>query len=116
MSKSPSSPASRGGFPLSANRDRRHNYLVHTLEGGLYMGGIAFVAEDMVLPNMVNSFGGPEWLIALTPLLKIAGIMAPQLVAAHWIEPLSDGVARALGEWLAEHSGRALAGCRLRSG
>lgn len=90
-SESPSKdpvPASRGGFPESGREHQRYNYVWHTIEGGLYMGGMAFVADDMVLPNMVNEFGGPEWLISVTPLLKFVGIMAPQFVAAHWIERL----------------------------
>ena len=52
------------------------------------MGGVSFVAVDTVLPNMVHSFGGAEWLISLTPLLMAAGVMGPQLFAAHWIERL----------------------------
>lgn len=83
-------PLSRGGFPESAGPQARWNYIWHLLEGGLYMGGISFMALDTVMPNMVNSFGGPEWLISITPLLMAAGVMGPQLIAAHWIERLES--------------------------
>lgn len=50
------------------------------------MGGMAFVAADTVLPNMVHSMGGPDWLISASPVLIMTGILGPQLLAAHWIE------------------------------
>jgi len=86
-------PASRGGFPEVAQKNVRRNYGLHLAEGGLFMGGVSFVAVDTVLPNMVNAFGGPAWLISLTPLLMAAGVMGPQLFASHWIERL-DAVHR----------------------
>lgn len=84
---------SRGGFPVSAKAGQLRNYIYCAIEGGLYSGGLAFVATDTVLPNLVNSFGGPEWLIIIAPLMQICGVMAPQLIAAHWIERL-DAVHR----------------------
>ena len=50
------------------------------------MGGLAFVAADTLLPNMVNSLGGPDWMISVSPVLVMTGMLGPQLLAAHWIE------------------------------
>jgi MFS family permease len=64
------------------------NYLAHCIEGGLYMGGLAFVAAETVLPAMVKSLGGPNWLISLTPMMLMFGIGWPSLLTAHYVEQL----------------------------
>ncbi len=64
------------------------NYLCHAIEGGLYMGGMAFVAETTILPVMVKSLNGPSWLVAAVPVLMGVGCQLPSLLVAHWIERL----------------------------
>lgn len=54
------------------HRDAHHlrrNFICHVLEGGLYMGGTAFLAPESVLPKMVQSLGGLPWVIAIMPVL-----------------------------------------------
>jgi len=54
---------------LSLTPLQRRNYAFHCLEGGIYMGGLAFVAAETVLPKMVHNLGGPQWVVALSPSL-----------------------------------------------
>ena len=54
----------------------KRNYLVHCADGGLWMGAMAFVAADTIMPSLVRSLGGPTWLIALTPMRRES--------APHW--------------------------------
>ncbi|HCN27999.1 MAG TPA: hypothetical protein DIT64_04290 [Verrucomicrobiales bacterium] len=63
----------------------RRNFICHCLEGGLYMGGTAFLAPESVLPKMVEMLGGRAWIIAMMPALlpaafAIAGIFIAPLV------------------------------------
>ncbi|MCG3199457.1 MAG: MFS transporter [Candidatus Omnitrophica bacterium] len=71
---------------LEAQRNFRWNYALHSIEGGFYMGGIAFVAPNTVLPPMVESLGGPPWLVALMPIMMTLGFVWPPLFTAHRIE------------------------------
>jgi len=64
------------------------NYVSHSIEGGLFIGGMAFLAGDTVMPSMIKSLGGPEWLIALMPVIMSLGFMLPQLLTAHRVEQL----------------------------
>ena len=72
-----------------------HNYLAHTIEGGLYMGGLTFIEMTTVLTFLVKSMNGPSFLVALVPILMPIGFMAPSLFVAHrmervyWLNPLS---------------------------
>ena len=36
----------------------RRNFICHCLEGGLYMGGVAFLQPETVMPKMVEQLGG----------------------------------------------------------
>ena len=64
------------------------NYLAHSIEGGLYMGGLSFLAAETVMPAMVKDLGGPSWLISLMPMMMMFGIGWPSLLTAHWVERL----------------------------
>jgi len=64
------------------------NYLAHCIEGGLYMGGLAFLAAETVLPAMVKSLGAPNWLISLMPMMLTLGLGWPSLLTAHWVEQM----------------------------
>lgn len=52
------------------------------------MGGLAFVAGDTVLPALVNSLGGPAWLIALMPVMGALGFVLPPIFTAHLIQKM----------------------------
>lgn len=64
------------------------NYLAHAVEGGLYMGGIAFLANETVVPTMIDTLGGPTWLVGLAPLLMPIGFFLPSFFFAHRVERL----------------------------
>jgi len=67
----------------------RHNYLAHSIEGGLYMGGLAFIAAETVMPSIIKSLGAPIWLISLTPSMLLLGVGWPSLLIAHRVEQMS---------------------------
>lgn len=64
------------------------NYMAHSIEGGLFMGGSTFLAADSVMPAMIKSLGGPTWLISLMPMMMTLGFMMPQILTAHVVERL----------------------------
>jgi MFS family permease len=66
----------------------RRNFLVHTIEGGLVGGGMAFIAADTIAPPLIKSLGGATWLISLMPILFTLGILLPPLFTAHRVEHL----------------------------
>jgi MFS family permease len=65
------------------------NYVLHGLEGGLFMGGMAFLAGDTVLPALIRTLGGPNWLIALIPSMMWLGATVPSIFTAHLYDRLS---------------------------
>lgn len=67
----------------------RRNYLLLALETGLRLGGIAFVLPETVLPRMIQSLGGHDWIIALVPFLAMAGNLAPPLFVGQFIQRLN---------------------------
>ncbi len=66
------------------------NYFLTSVEGGLYIGGVAFVNRQTILPRMVEALGGASWLIALLPLLATAGTFVPQIFMVRRIERLDS--------------------------
>jgi MFS family permease len=75
-----------------SHRDAHHvrrNLLCHVLEGGLYMGGTAFLAPESVLPKMVQSLGGASWVIAVMPVLLPASFALVGLFIAPLVERLT---------------------------
>ncbi len=73
------------------HRDAHHvrrNFVCHVLEGGLYMGGTAFLAPESVLPKMVQSLGGLPWVIAIMPVLLPAAFACMGLFIAPVVERL----------------------------
>jgi len=75
-------------LPGLDNEDIRWNYIAHAVEGGLYIGGLAFVAANSVLPRMVELLGGPDWVISLSPVLTMVGFNLPPLLTAPLVETL----------------------------
>jgi MFS family permease len=61
---------------------------MHCLEGGFYMSGLAFLAPETVLPVFVKDLGGPNWLIALLPVILPAMFALPGLISAPYVEQL----------------------------
>ena len=66
----------------------RRNFVCHVLEGGLYMGGTAFLAPESVLPKMVQTLGGKPWVIAVMPVLLPAAFACAGLFIAPLVERL----------------------------
>jgi MFS family permease len=64
------------------------NYLAHGIEGGLFIGGLAFVSASTLLPRMVQQLGGGNWLIGLAPVIQMLGFTAPGIFTASRIERL----------------------------
>lgn len=69
-------------------RHFRRNYAAHSLEGGLYIGGVALIHPQTVAPRMIESLGGPDWLIAAAPILLMVGFFTPSLFLTHRLERL----------------------------
>jgi MFS family permease len=74
--------------PRELNRVVRRNLICHTFEGGLYMGGTAFLAPESVLPKMIEALGGPIWVIALMPALLPAAFAFAGLFVSPFVERL----------------------------
>jgi MFS family permease len=66
----------------------RRNYLLHAVEGGVFIGTIALVNRTTVLPTVVEGLGGPDWLISLMPVLGPVAMMIPPLLTAHLVQRL----------------------------
>ncbi|MCA9415032.1 MAG: MFS transporter [Candidatus Omnitrophica bacterium] len=73
-------------YEEEVRRNLPRNYAVHCVEGGLFIGGIAFVAPETVLPKVVESLQGPTWLIAAVPMMMKLGFVIPTLFTAHLVE------------------------------
>lgn len=69
-------------------RTVRRNFVCHCLEGGLYMGGMAFLSPDSVLPKMVDTLGGKVAIVAMMPILLAAAFAMSQLFSAPIVERL----------------------------
>ena len=66
----------------------RRNYLAHSFEGGLYMGALSFVSASTLMPTVVRSLGGANWLISMMPIMMAVGVLLPPIFTAHVIERL----------------------------
>jgi MFS family permease len=66
----------------------KKNYLLHSIEGGVYMTGIAFIDPNTILPRIVQFFNGPDWLISLIPTMMYFGFGVPPLFTAHKVEKM----------------------------
>lgn len=67
------------------NRDRK-NYIAHLVEGGLFMGGLSFIAADTVLTVMAKELDAPNWLISLLPTMMFSGMILAPILSASFIE------------------------------
>jgi MFS family permease len=64
----------------------RRNYLISTIEGGLFGAGVVFTDGSTVLPRLIDSLHGPSWLIAMMPLAGFVGMVLPQLFVVNYVE------------------------------
>lgn len=95
----PAIPTPSAGRSAAGRLDQYHhllvqryllrNYTAHSIEGGLYMGGMRFIAAETVAPAMIASLAGPDWLVASIPMLSMLGYIFPQLLMAHRIQGMS---------------------------
>ncbi len=69
-------------------RHLRRNYLVHSVEGGLFFGALSFISASTLLPTIIRDLGGPNWLISLMPVMMGVGVMLPPIFTAHLIDRL----------------------------
>lgn len=67
----------------------RRNFLCHCLEGGLYMGGVAFLQPETVMPKMVEQLGGRSAIIAIMPALLPAAFAMAGLFVSPLVERLT---------------------------
>jgi MFS family permease len=74
----------------ASGRELTRNFASHVVEGGLYIGGIAFVHQHTVLPRMLEQLGAPSLVIAFAPALMTIGFILPGLFVAHRIEQLTS--------------------------
>ena len=63
----------------------RRNWWGHALDGGFFTGAIAMVNAQTLLPSVVQSLHGPEWLVAMMPVLMGIGLLGPSIFTAHAI-------------------------------
>lgn len=67
----------------------RRNFVCHWLEGGLYMGGAAFLQPETVMPKMVEQLGGTSAIIAIMPALLPAAFALMGLFVSPVVERLT---------------------------
>ncbi|MBL9133040.1 MAG: MFS transporter [Verrucomicrobiaceae bacterium] len=66
----------------------RRNFVCHCLEGGLYMGGIAFLQPETVMPKMVDSLHGSPVIVSIMPAVLAAAFAFAGLFVAPQVERL----------------------------
>jgi MFS family permease len=66
----------------------RRNFICHCLEGGLYMGGAAFLNPETVMPKMVQQLGGGPAIIAIMPAILPASFAVAGLFVSPLVERL----------------------------
>lgn len=64
------------------------NWWLHVIEGGLYVGGAGFISNQTVAPVLVRETGGPDWLVAITPVMTFIGFSIAPILTAHRIDRL----------------------------
>lgn len=69
-------------------RHLRQNYLVHSVEGGMFFGALSFVSATTLLPTIIRDLGGPNWLISMMPVMMAMGVLLPPIFTAHLIDRL----------------------------
>ncbi len=90
MSETPETQVAAAGIvaPLDdeARRNERHNYWVTVIEGGAFIGGMAFLNAQTLLPDMLRQLGASPLLISLAPSLTMIGFWTAPILTAHWVD------------------------------
>lgn len=74
--------------PPAEQANVRRNFICHLLEGGFYMGGLAFLSPESVMPKMAETLGAQPTLIAMMPALLPAAFSLLGLFVAPMVERL----------------------------
>lgn len=80
--------SSPSALPPADQAHVRRNFICHLLEGGLYMGGLAFLSPESVMPKMAETLGAQPTLIAMMPALLPAAFSLLGLFVAPMVERL----------------------------
>jgi len=75
-----------GELEEQVRRDFRWNFLVASLDFGIFMAAMSFVSTLTVLPAFVSHFTSSNLLIGLIPSIATLGWFLPQLVSANYVE------------------------------
>ncbi len=65
-----------------------HNYFALAGDGGFFIGGMAFLSAETVLPTMIAALGGATWMQGLMPSAMMIGFTCVPLLLAHIVEHL----------------------------
>lgn len=90
MQNRPANPPLPESYEVAVRQNQSRNYWAHSIEGGLFMGGLAFIEFSSVLPPMVSRLGGPTWMVAAMPLAMFAGFMVMPPFTAQIVERLEQ--------------------------
>jgi len=64
----------------------KKNFLMHTLEGGLFIGGMSFISAQTVLTVMAKQLGAPTWVISILPIAMFMGLISVPIFMASFVE------------------------------
>jgi MFS family permease len=67
-------------------KNRQRNFWIHSVEGGVYMGGMVFLSNESVMPAMIHALGGPPWMVAAMPVLLVVGFYLPGIFMAPIVD------------------------------
>ncbi len=62
------------------------NYWANIIEGGVYIGGMKFLAAETVISPMIKDLGGSDLLIAWVPMFTLIGVVTMPLLMAHRVQ------------------------------
>lgn len=71
--------------PAATPAHFRRNFTSLAADGALYMGGMALVMPQTILPRVIESLDGPRWMIAMLPTVMTLGVLGPSLFVGHRI-------------------------------
>jgi len=70
------------------DRHLPRNYLALVFDTGFYIGAMAFLSSITVMPTMIDTLGGPQWVQAMMPNMTRIGISVLPILTAHRLERL----------------------------
>ena len=71
-----------------SRRSERHNLVLNTIEGALFVSGSAFISPQTVLPALVVRLGGSNVAVGAITVVLYFALFLPQLFAARYVETL----------------------------